>query len=202
MQANHLLNRTNKSMMSVNTARTSTLNPRTSTLDASPAYNFAQEKAIDAALEQSIIEFLEGVFDNVQISAFKRLYDGDLQLQVLNQMEPDYWKPTSSSGEKKRASQVFTPSSKKNDKRATAPLISRAEKLKNFKYLAQCADKYFNDLNESSIIPPNFASSQINQLIDLHSQKPLLVTIDLILIVMLNNENSETYIQKIMTLSE
>ena len=57
----------------------------------------------------------------MQISAFKRLYDGDLQLQVLNQMEPDYWKPTPSSGEKKRTSQVFTPSSKKNDKRATAP---------------------------------------------------------------------------------
>lgn len=51
MQANNPLNRTNKSTMSVNTARASTLNPRTSTLDASPAYNFSQEKAIDAALE-------------------------------------------------------------------------------------------------------------------------------------------------------
>ena len=68
--------------------------------------------------------------------------------------------------------------------------------------MATCADKYFGDINEASIIPPNFQSSQISQIIDLHAQKPLLVTIDLIMIVMLNCEKSEHYIQKIMDLSE
>jgi len=49
-------------------------------------------------------------------------------------------------------------------------------------------------MNEASIIPPNFSTTQVSQLIDLHAQKPLLTTIDLILIVMLNCEKSEHYI--------
>lgn len=81
-------------------------------------------------------------------------------------------------------------------------MLSRAERLKNFKYLAQCAEKYFTDLNESSIIPANFTTSQLSSLIDLHAQKPLLTTIDLVLVVMLNSESSEKFIEKIMTLSE
>ena len=36
----------------------------------------------------------------------------------------------------------------------------------------------------------------------MNSQKALLVTIDLILIVMLNSDSSEEYIEKIMELSE
>ena len=39
------------------------------------------------------------------------------------------------------------------------PIITRSEKLKNFRYLGQCAEKYFNDLNENTVIPPNFATS-------------------------------------------
>jgi hypothetical protein len=73
-------------------------------------------------------------------------------------MEPDFWgsQPTASgAAEKRRASGVFTPSKKNLDKKVT-PIISRAEKLKNFKYLAQCAEKYFTEMNEASIIPPNF----------------------------------------------
>ena len=75
-------------------------------------------------------------------------------------MEPDFWssQPAPSAADKKRASGVFTPSKKNADKKMV-PIISRAEKLKNFKYLAQCAEKYFGDLNEASIIPPNFQST-------------------------------------------
>jgi len=45
-------------------------------------------------------------------------------------------------------------------------------------------------------------TTQIDQLVDMHSQKALLVTIDLITVVMLNSERSEDYIQRIMNLSE
>jgi hypothetical protein len=48
----------------------------------------------------------------------------------------------------------------------------------------------------------NFQTTQIDQLLDLNSQRALLVTIDLILIVMLNSEKSEEYIECIMALSE
>jgi len=52
-------------------------------------------------------------------------------------MESDVWnsQPNASAADKKRASGVFAPSKKNADKKMQ-PIISRAEKLKNFKYLA------------------------------------------------------------------
>ena len=101
----------------------------------------------------------------------------------------------------KSESKGFQPSKKNADKKVV-PLLSRSDRIKNFKYMAQCADKYFKETNEQSVIPMNFVSSQIEQLVDIHSQKCLLVTIDLILVVMLKSQQSSEYIQKIMTLSE
>jgi len=82
-----------------------------------------------------------------------------------------------------------------------APILTRPEKIRNFKLICQCAEKYFKDLNEPSVIPLNFGP-QIDQLVDIHSQKALLVTIDLIIVVMLNSEQSENYIERIMSLSD
>jgi len=82
-----------------------------------------------------------------------------------------------------------------------APILTRPEKIRNFKLLCQGADKYFKDLNEPSVIPANFGP-QIDQLVDIQNQRALLVTIDLIIVIMLNSEQSETFIEKIMSLSE
>ena len=39
-------------------------------------------------------------------------------------------------------------------------------------------------------------------MVDMHHQKSLMVVVDLIVIVMLNSDNYENYIQRIMSLSE
>ena len=81
---------------------------RASNSVVSPSYSFTQEKLIDPGLEQSIMEFLQGAFENVSVPAFKRMFDGDVQLQVLNQMEKDFWnKEPVKSNDTKRASGVF-----------------------------------------------------------------------------------------------
>ena len=48
------------------------------------------------------------------------------------------------------------------------------------------------------MIPLNFVSTQIENLVDLKSQKALLITIDLIIVVMLNSNESVNYIENIM----
>ena len=48
------------------------------------------------------------------------------------------------------------------------------------------------------MIPLNFVSTQIENLVDLKSQKTLLITIDLIIVVMLNSNESVNYIENIM----
>ena len=131
-------------------------------------------------MEQSIIEWLQGVFDGIEVPSFDRLYDGDIQLKALNQMEPQIWdskildKPTANPSRK------FVTSNK--------TLLSRADKVKFLQYLHQQSEEYFNQRNEPSVIPINFKSTQIDQMIDMHSQRALLATIDLMLIVMLNCE--------------
>ena len=78
-------------------------------------------------MEQSIIEWLQGVFDGIEVPSFDRLYDGDIQLKALNQMEPQIWdskiidKPTATPSRK------FVTSSK--------TLLSRADKVKFLQYL-------------------------------------------------------------------
>ena len=48
------------------------------------------------------------------------------------------------------------------------------------------------------MIPLNFQSTQINNIVDMKSQKSMIITIDLIIVVMLNHENSVVYIESIM----
>jgi hypothetical protein len=58
--------------------RPGTPGKRTSNSVLQPSYNFTQEKLIEPGLEQSIMEFLQGAFENVTVSAFKRMFDGDV----------------------------------------------------------------------------------------------------------------------------
>lgn len=151
-------------------------------------------------MEQSLVEWLQGTFENLKFNDFNALYDGEVQLQVLNQIEPGTWDATVSS---RRTSTTFSSwKQEKSQQQSSRGLLSRADRVRNFKYMAECAATYFQSRNENSIIPINFVSTQIDQLVDMHSQKALLVTIDLITVVMLNSENSESYIQRIMNLSE
>ena len=78
------------------------------------------------------------------------------------------------------------------------PILSRSDRVKNFKYIAQCGDNYFKNRNEQSMIPLNFVNTQIDNIVDIKSQKSLLITIDLIIVVMLNSGQSVDYIEKIM----
>ena len=48
------------------------------------------------------------------------------------------------------------------------------------------------------MIPLNFVNTQIDNIVDMKSQKSLLITIDLIIVVMLNSGQSVDYIEKIM----
>jgi len=48
------------------------------------------------------------------------------------------------------------------------------------------------------MIPLNFVSTQINNIVDMKSQKSMIITIDLIIVVMLNHDNSVDYIESIM----
>jgi hypothetical protein len=96
------------------------------------------------------------------------------------------------------SSRKFVTSSNTNSK----PLPSRADKVRYFQYLDQMAEEYFQSRNEPSVVPINFSSTHIDQMVDVHSQKALLITIDLMLIVMLNCEESADFIGKIMGLSE
>lgn len=96
---------------------------------------------------------------------------------------------------------MFTPSKKNADKKVS-PVLTRSEKVKNFKMICTCADRYFKEQGEKSVIPANFISTQMDALVDLHSQKALLALIDLVIVVMLNSERSEQYIESIMDLSE
>ena len=75
-------------MNSLNNSRNKVLTPRASDLKASFAsstsasrrdYNFQQEKLIDLSLEQSIIEWISGVFE-ITVPSFKAFYDGEIQL--------------------------------------------------------------------------------------------------------------------------
>ena len=48
------------------------------------------------------------------------------------------------------------------------------------------------------MIPINFQTTQIDNIVDLRSQKSLLITIDLVIVVMLNSNESVKYIENIM----
>ena len=48
------------------------------------------------------------------------------------------------------------------------------------------------------MIPVNFITTQVNQIIDCKSQKSLLITVDLIIVAMLNSNESIKYIENIM----
>jgi hypothetical protein len=78
------------------------------------------------------------------------------------------------------------------------PILSRSDRVKNFKYIAQRAEVYFRNRNEQNLIPINFATTQIDNIVDVRSQKSLLITIDLIIVVMLNAGESVRYIENIM----
>ena len=43
--------------------------------------------------QQSVVEWLKGTFKDVEIEEFGELYDGEVQLHVLNQLEPKVWLP-------------------------------------------------------------------------------------------------------------
>ena len=51
-------------------------------------------------------------------------------------MEKEFWNTQPAAAGGKRASGVFAPKSKINVDKKMMPIISRSEKLKNFKYLA------------------------------------------------------------------
>ena len=51
-------------------------------------------------------------------------------------MEKEFWNTQPAAAGGKRASGVFAPKSKINADKKMMPIISRSEKLKNFKYLA------------------------------------------------------------------
>jgi hypothetical protein len=40
--------------------------------------NFTAERLIDASMEQSLVEWLQGTFENLKINEFNALYDGEV----------------------------------------------------------------------------------------------------------------------------
>jgi hypothetical protein len=97
-------------------------------------------------------------------------------------MEPVIWDTKVLERSSPSPSRKFVTSSN------TKPILSRADKVKYLQYLDKMAEEYFQSRNEPSVVPINFSSTHIDQLVDMHSQKALLITIDLMLIVMLNCE--------------
>ena len=81
---------------------------------------------------------------------------------MLSEIEPNYWSVDGLAAMKKQKGEArgFQPSKKNADKKVV-PLLSRSDRIKNFKYLAQSAEKYFRETNVQSVIPHNFISSQI-----------------------------------------
>lgn len=76
-----------------------------------------------------MLEWLQTTFDGMQnLTKFEQLFDGQVQLVVLNQMEPSFWvqtqgRPMSGSSPDRRKSVGLKP---------LGTLISRADKVKNF----------------------------------------------------------------------
>lgn len=56
-------------------------------------------------------------------------------------------------------------------------------------------------MKRNVVLPPNFDSTHIVNIVDAQAQDSLLPTIELIINVMLDHEKSDQYIQKIMSLS-
>ena len=119
-------------------------------------------------MEHSILEWIQGTFEGVNCPSIETLYSGDVQSLILHQIEPNFW-----------SSPV----------RASDPrsLPSRSDKHRNLITLTQSAEAYFQCRSEPNVLPMNFKTTLIDQLLDMNSQRALLVTIDLILIVMLNS---------------
>ena len=120
----------------------------------------------------------------------------------MNEIVPTIWKPKNVLSNKYQTilSVNNTKSAKlnKNQDKGKRPILSRSDRVKNFKYIASCADQYFKNRGETSLIPLNFVSTQVNQIIDCKSQRSLLITIDLIIVAMLNSNDSINYIENIM----
>lgn len=96
-------------------------------------------------MEQSIIEWMQGTFQGVNISNFKQLFDGEIQVHILSQVEPEIWNKDVSSPQKRRPS--FIPSIKNADKKLQ-PVLNRGDKVKNFKILAAGAERYFKEKDQ------------------------------------------------------
>lgn len=74
-------------------------------------------------------------------------------------MEPDYWRPANLQKLKMRISP---------DAMAQT-LTSRAEKVKSFTALASMEAKYAASRNQQPLLPPNFATTHTNNLVDMNS---------------------------------
>lgn len=164
--------------------------------------NFTEDAPLGPGAQASVVEWLQGTFRDVELSDFGELFDGEVQLQVLNELEPNVWHPknvlsnkyqTILSVNNTKSAQL----SKARDQRQR-PILSRSDRVKNFKYIAQRADVYFKNRNEQSLIPINFVTTQVDNIVDMRSQRSLLITIDLVIVVMLNSGDSVKYIENIM----
>jgi hypothetical protein len=77
------------------------------------------------------------------LQQFKQLYDGEIQLKVLSEIEPDVWnyeKVRTSHSPARRTS--FTPSRRVADKKM-GPVLSSSDKINYFRNIAQKAEVYF-----------------------------------------------------------
>lgn len=163
--------------------------------------NFAEEVLLDSGAQASVVEWLLGTFKDIELTDFDELFDGEVQLQVLNELEPNIWHPKNVLANKYQTilSVNNTKSAQLSKSReGQRPILSRSDRVKNFKYIAQRAEVYFKNRDEQSLIPINFATTQIDNIVDMRSQKSLLITIDLVIVVMLNSNDSVKYIENIM----
>ena len=84
-----------------------------------------------------------------------------------------------------------SPDKRKSGVKPLTTLTSRADKLKNFTYISKQAKTYADKNKRQAILPPNFESTHIHNIIDANAQDSLLHTIELIINVMLDHEKSD-----------